>query len=253
MALQFCPHCGKKVTDRMARCPHCGGVLTAQPQLRRQPAKSGLGENLIAAAVALSLTTVALLLWRTVTWICAFRFLGTVAGVALGDARQINYGWCYWLLVVGAALGGLIPVVLPRKSGWQTVTAAILAAILVISGVLMFQFGFMLGIRRDSFVAEAMGMIPTYRWGFVVAFPLLLASLCIAGYERRMKKALPLQVILVVAFLLLAGLLGLLLVLTFGLGVAGFSFSAVISGLLVLFAAALTGAGCTGMLRKQMQ
>ena len=253
MALKYCPRCGGQVTDRMAHCPHCGGALTQQPQLRRQPAKPGIGESMIAAVVALALSTAALFLWRIVVAICSFRLLGTVAGAALGYAGPIYYGWCSWLLVVGAVLCGLIPVVLSRKPGWQAVAAVGLAAVLIISGFLMFNFGFALGIRRDSFVQDAIGLIPVFRWCFVVAFPLVLVSLSIAGYGRRLKKALPLQLILLVSFLLLAVLLGLLLVTVFCMGVAGFSLSAVISGLLVLFASVLTGAGCTGLLQKQMQ
>ena len=86
----------------------------------------------------------------------------------------------------------------PRTVSLKRKFTALLAAVLIISGFLMFNFGFALGIRRDSFVQDAIDLIQVFRWCFVVAFPLVLVSLCIAGYGRRLKKALPLQLILLV-------------------------------------------------------
>lgn len=46
MALIFCSHCGKQVSDKATTCPHCNAVLQAgQPQVQPQTAQQPFQQN----------------------------------------------------------------------------------------------------------------------------------------------------------------------------------------------------------------
>ena len=79
--------------------------------------------------------------------------------------------------------------------------------------------------------------------GFGFAFPMVLGGLSISSYDRTLKKGLILQGILAAVFIVLSVILGVLMLVVFGMGTGGFSLGNLIAAIIVFAISILTNKG----------
>ena len=121
MALIFCSHCGKQVSDKATTCPHCNAVLQAgQPQVQPQPAhqpvyvnvpgkqSNGIGTTgLVFAILGIFLGWIPILGW--IIWFLGalFSFIGlfkSPRGCAIAGLI-ISFIWVIVVVFVVGSIG----------------------------------------------------------------------------------------------------------------------------------------------------
>lgn len=233
MAIIVCPNCGKKVTDRMESCPHCHAVLiekNEQPMITKKAIQASVKDSIVGVAIATALTISLVLIWSGVATILAGNFMGTSGAVAVSSASAVFFSENLIILIVGAVLFCVLSVLFNQKSGTQFVIGIIITILFCMIG-----FGIQSKeIMNGTVPAECLMDARSLSLGFGFAFPMVLGGLSIASYNRTLKKALIMQVVLSVGFLVLSAVLDILLIAVFRMGTQGLSIVNLISAIAVL-------------------
>ena len=232
MAIIVCPNCGKKVTDRMEKCPHCHTVLieqVEQPIITRETIKASAKDSIVGVAIATVLTIALVLIWSIIATIMAGKFMGNAAAMAVGGAKGVFLSENLIILIVGAVLFCVLSVLFNKKSGTQFVIGIIIT-------ILFCMIGF--GVQNNEIMNANISPISidyarSLSLGFGFAFPMILGSLSIASYNRTLKKALIMQGVLSVGFIVLSVVLDVLVIAVFRMGTQGLSIANLISAIAV--------------------
>lgn len=232
MAIIVCPNCGKKVTDRMEKCPHCHTVLieqVEQPIITRETIKASAKDSIVGVAIATVLTIALVLIWSIIATIMAGNFMGNAAAMAVGGAKGVFLSENLIILIVGAVLFCVLSVLFNKKSGTQFVIGIIIT-------ILFCMIGF--GVQNKEIMngnvpPESLMYAKSLSLGFGFAFPMILGSLSIASYNRTLKKALIMQGVLSVGFIVLSVVLDVLVIAVFRMGTQGLSIANLISAIAV--------------------
>lgn len=232
MAIIVCPNCGKKVTDRMENCPHCHAVLieqTEQTTITKETIKASAKDSIVGVAIATILTIALVLIWSVVATIMAGKFMGNSGAIAVSSARSVFFSENLIILIVGAVLFCVLSVLFNKKSGTQFVIGIIIT-------ILFCMIGF--GIQNKEIMngnvpPECLMYAKSLSLGFGFAFPMILGSLSIASYNRTLKKALIMQGVLSVGFIVLSVILDVLVIAVFRMGTQGLSIANLIGAIAV--------------------
>lgn len=242
MAIILCPNCGKKVTDRMEKCPHCHAVLIEQieqPTITKAEIKASAKDSVLGVAIAAALTIAVVLIWSIIASICAGLFVGEEAAAAVGVARGVFFSKNLTLLIVGAVLFCVLSVFFKQKSAAQFVAGIILTVLFCMIGFAVQNTAIMNSNISELVVWSAKSL----SLGFGFAFPMVLGGLSISSYDRTLKKGLILQGILAAVFIVLSVILGVLMLVVFGMGTGGFSLGNLIAAIIVFAISILTNKG----------
>ena len=237
MAIIVCPHCGKKVTDRMEKCPHCHAVLieqVEQPMITKETIKASAKGSIAGVAIATVLTIALVLIWSVLATIMAGKFMGNHAAIAVAGAKRVFLSENLIILIIGAVLFCVLSVLFNKKSGTQFFIGIIITILFCMIG-----FGIQnKEIMNDNVPPECVMFAKSLSLGFGFAFPMILGSLSIASYNRALKKAWMMQGVLSAIFIVLSVVLDLLMLVVLRMGTQGLSIANLICAI-VVFGAAL--------------
>lgn len=242
MALISCPHCGKQITDRMEKCIHCGAVLiekTVQPTVTKEEVKASAKGSFIGVAIALLLTILLVLSVSFVSTIYAGHFMGNTALAAVGCAKAIFLSKNLGLLLLGGVLFCCLPAFFNKQTSAQFAIGIVITLLYCMVGFAIQS----IAIRKFNVPPDILPYIRSLSLGFGFAFPMVLGSLSIASFHRPVRKALLLQIILAVAFLILCVIFDVLMLVVFHMGCQGISFAHGLSAVAVFAASLLTSKG----------
>lgn len=232
MAIIVCPNCGKKVTDRMEICPHCHAVLieqTEQPNITKEAIMASAKDSIVGVAIATVLTIVLVLIWSVIATIMAGYFMGNEAAIAVGSARGVFLSENLTILIVGAVLYCVLSALFNKKSGTQFVIGIIITILFCMIG-----FGIQnKEIMNSNVPPQCVMYAKSLSLGFGFAFPMILGSLSIASYNRTLKKALIMQGVISVGFIVLSLVLDVLVIAGFRMGTQGLSIANLITAIVV--------------------
>ena len=230
MAIIVCPNCGKKVTDRMENCPHCHAVLieqAEQPTVTKEAIKESAKDSIVGVAIAAVLTIALVLIWSVVATILTGKFMGRAGAIAVDSARRVFFSESLIILIVGAVLFCVLSVLFNKKSGTQFVIGIIITLLFCMIG-----FGIQSKeIMNGNVPPESLMYAKSLSLAFGFAFPMILGSLSIASYNRTLKKALIMQGVLSVGFIVLSVVLDVLVIVVFRMGTQGLSIVNLISAI----------------------
>ena len=243
MAIIFCSQCGKKVTDRMTVCPHCQAVLIKKAESKpvtKEEIQVSLKGDLMGVGISLGITLLMAFIWSFFALIVMGRYLGNEAAVAVGYARQAFFSKGLLLLVIESLILCVLSVFCKKNAilhfAFTTVIALLCALILR-----AFLPAFLLksGVVQPDKLAYTMMAAP----GFAFAFPALLGALTLAAFDRPLKTGIILQAGLCAVFFVLSVVFCLLMIVLFGMGTHGLATGNLITAIIVLLLAALSGKG----------
>lgn len=244
MAIIYCSQCGKKVTDRMTVCPHCQAVLIKKAETAKPVTKAeiqlSLKDDLMHSGVSLGLTLVVAFIWSFFAVIIMGRYLGDFALAAVRYARGFFFTRGLLLLVVQAGILCAVQIFLKKK------TVVHLAATLVVSllfGLILRAILPVMLVKSGIVEPDKLAYAMMASAGFAFAFPVLLGSLSVASYGRKIKTGLLLQAGLGSAFLVLSVILCLLMTVLFGMGVNSLAAGNLLAAFVTLVLAALSSHG----------
>lgn len=242
MAIIVCPKCGKKVTDRMEKCPHCHAILieqTEQPTISKETIKASAKDSIVGVAVATFLTIALVLIWSVFATVLAGNFLGRAGAMAVSAARNVFCSKNLIVLLFGAVLFCTLSVFFNKKSATQFVIGIIIT-------VLFCMIGFSIqssAVMKGGIPGDIFAFTKTLSLGFGFTFPMILSSLSISSYNRTLKKALIMQGILAVVFVILSVIFGILMIAVFMMGTQGLSIANLISAIVVFGVALFSNKG----------
>ena len=237
MAIIVCPNCGKRVTDRMEKCPHCHAVLieqVEQPIITKEKITASAKDSFVGVAVAVLLTIVLVLIVSVVSTICAGKFIGNEAAMAVGAARSVFFSKNLIILLLGDVLFCILSAFFNKKSATQFVIGIIITILFCILGFAIQNSAIMKSNISEPYFPQARSL----SLGFGFAFPMVLGGLSLASYNRTLKKALVLQGVLSAVFFVLSVVLSIPLILVFGMATGGISLAYLVSAI-ALFGFAL--------------
>ena len=246
MAIIYCPHCGKQITDRMEKCPHCQSVLlqqTVQETVIKEHKKTLIKGSIINGVSSVLLTSMVLLVWYFVTLIYIIQFMGDDAGVALDYAKDLFLSKVFFLLPVVALILGIISVLLNKKAIIQLVVGIVFTALFATIGYILQNSAVDRDIINGKIPPQIIMYVKSLALGYGFAFPMLLGSLSVAGFVRTIKHSLVIQALLTVVFVVLTFVLGILAVVVFALGTSGVSGANFVSAILIYIISVLFSKG----------
>ncbi|MBQ8502717.1 MAG: zinc ribbon domain-containing protein [Clostridia bacterium] len=242
MAVIKCPICGKQITDRMEKCPHCNAVLIEKKHeepITKEVIKSSAKDSILGVVVALVLTLVVEKVWSIIACIQAEKFMGMVAAEAVSYAERAFYSKNFAVLIVGAVLFCVLSILFKQKSATQFIGGIILTVLFCVIGFVMQSSA----IMNSNVPADGLDWARSLSFGFGFAFPMVLGSLSISSYERTLKKSLLMQALLGVVFIVASVLIGILMLVVFGMGTGGLALGNLAAAIIILILAVLTNKG----------
>ena len=252
MAIIFCSQCGKKVTDRMTVCPHCQAVLikkTETPKpVTKEEIQASLKGDVVNTAISLGITLLVAFIWSIFAVVIMGRYLGDFALAAVGYARAFFFTRGLLLLIVEAGILCAAQIFLKKHA---VVHMAVTLVVSLLFGLIARAFLPTMLIKSGIVQAEMLAYSMMASAGFSFAFPMLLGSLTILAFGRKMKTGLMLQAGLGGAFLVLSVILCLLMTVLFGMGVNSLAAGNILTAFATLVLAALSSQGFRQLIRPK--
>ncbi len=251
MALIFCPHCGKRISDRVETCPHCNTALeqtSGKPVGVKECCPLNVKKHLLAVAAATVEAFVLTNVLSIVLGLCSSP-LGAYATRAFRVGSSAFRPQMVLISVGGLAVLCGLPLILQRiiPVKAQVVVAVLSAALAALWGNAYFSYDAaqrILAAAADTqgvplVGAEVIGLARFVPFFNAVVLPLYQGGFYFLYRPENRKKTYRMQLIFAGLALVLTAVFGFVSIVVLHLGTQGAAFAGALAAILLFLSAAI--------------